>query len=150
MVKKRQDVQLQPGERILKTDDISVVRKGIASRIGKCYLTNYRIVLTSAPTPLGVATQLSAIGSMLFGKARAMATQEESFPLRELQEIALSKYGLNKAVDLRGADGSVARMVMGAKQRQRWLAALDQVLRAQGLHRVESGEAEHWLIHPAT
>ncbi len=150
MAGKRQDIHLQPNERILKTDDISVVRNGIASRIGKCYLTNARIVLTSTPTALGVATQLSAIGSLLFGKARARATQEESFPLRELQEIALSKYGLNKTIDLHGVDGSVARMAMGAKQRQRWLAALDQVLHAQGLQRVESGEAERWLIRPAT
>ena len=148
MKRGKNDILLQPGETIVRKDAISVLHNGVATRVGECYLTNRRIVVASAPSAVGIATPLSALGSLLFGKLKARLTQEEQFPLHELHEIALSKYGLNKTIDLYSADGHTARMVMGPKQRQQWLEALDRVLQAEGLRRVQADAPEHWWIRP--
>ncbi len=136
---------LQSGETLLRRDAISLVEGRIASRTGVCYLTNQRIVILSESVLAGAAAAVSIIARSVLRRAKQLGKQKQEIPLRQLSRVSLSKYGVNQSVDIPLSDGTTLRMVMGAKQRQQWLAALDEALRAQGLERIPEGEAA-WRV----
>lgn len=143
-----QQMILQAGETLLRKDAVSLVVGRIASRTGVCYLTDRRIVVVSESLLIGVAAGLSIIARATLRKANKLGTQQQEIALRRLTHFSFSKYGLNQSVDIPLGDGTTLRMVMGAKQRQKWLAALDKALRSQNLVRVSDGE-ETWRVRPA-
>ncbi len=138
---------LQPGETLLRKDPVSLVGKRVVSRTGVCYLTSQRIVVDSESLLAGVGAAVSIITRAVLRKAGQLGAQRQEAALRQLGRISLGKYGINKTVDVPLSDGSTLRMVMNARQREQWLAALDEALAAQGLERVAEGE-ETWRIRP--
>ncbi len=136
---------LQPDEHLLRKDAVSLVEGRIVSRTGVCYLTDRRIVVISESMLAGAAAAVSILARTLLRKTKQLGTRQQEIPLKRVGRVSLSRYGVNKTVNIPLGDGSTLRMVMGPKQRQKWLAALDEALRAQGLERVQEGE-ETWRV----
>jgi len=139
---------LQTGETLLRKDFVSLVGKRVVSRTGVCYLTNQRIVVDSESLLAGAGAAVSIIARTVLRKAGQLGARRQEAALERLSRISLGKYGINKTVDVPLSDGTTLRMVMNARQRRQWLAALDQALAARGLRRVPEGE-EAWRIRPA-
>ncbi len=138
---------LQPGETLLFKVPVSLVTGKLATRTGVCYLTSQRVVVISEGLLAGVAAGISIIARTVLRKTKQLGTQRQEIALRQLGRVSLQKYGLNQTVDLPLGDGTMLRMVMSAKTRQRFLQALDQALAGHNLQRVPEGEAA-WRIRP--
>ncbi|MCF6277839.1 MAG: hypothetical protein L3J16_03720 [Anaerolineales bacterium] len=144
----RSEFVLQAGEKLLRKDAVSLVEGKLVSRIGMCYLSDQRIAVLSEGLLVGAFGAVSVIVRTVLRKLKRYGSHRQEIALRQLTCIALSAYGLNKAVDISLGDGSVLRMVMGAKQRQQWLSALDGALASNELKRVAESE-NIWRVKPA-
>ncbi len=141
------EISLSPNENLLRKDHVSLVEGRIVTRTGVCYLTSHRIVVLSESMVAGAAAAVSIIARTLLRKTAQLGSRRQEIALKNLTRVSLAKYGLNQSVDIPLGDGTTLRMVMNKKQRQQWLAALEEALRAQGLMLTPEGKAA-WRVRP--
>ncbi len=138
---------LQPEERLLRKDAVSLVGKKLVTRTGFCYLTNQRLIVDSEPLLAGAAGTVSIVARSVLRKVGQLRARRDEIALRQLTRVSLSRYGVNRAVDIPLGNGETLRLVMNTRQRKEWLAALDEALRGQGLQRVAEDEGI-WRVRP--
>ena len=141
------EISLSPNENLLRKDHVSLVEGRIMTRTGVCYLTSHRIVVLSESMVAGAAAAVSIIARTLLRKTAQLGSRRQEIALKNLTRVSLAKYGLNQSVDIPLGDGTTLRMVMNKKQRQQWLVALEEALRAQGLMLTPEGKAA-WRVRP--
>ncbi|RMF29456.1 MAG: hypothetical protein D6759_13825 [Chloroflexi bacterium] len=137
-------IQLQPGERVLRKDRISLTEGKLVNKVGVCFMTDRRLVFQYQPTWMGISILMRVIFSRLIPAWRKV-TREVSY--QEMDRIWMEKYGINQAVVVPLPDGVTLKVIFSGRQRTAWFEALDQALAGQGLRRVPDGE-HAWRVQP--
>ncbi len=137
-------VTLESGERLLNKQSATFAEGKVADKMGVCFMTDRRLIFQYQPVWIAVSMLTRPLALLV----PAWRKQSREIRYRELVGIGFEKYGVNQsAVVIPFPDGTVLWMLLSAYQRDKWVEALDDVLREQGLQRVPEGE-NRWRIRP--